>query len=255
MVDALTEPASHRFRSVDGLELVYHELGVGRPVLLLHGYLSTARGNWVQTGIAPRLAADGHRLIMPDMRGHGESARAGGVDGYPPDALTSDALALVAQLELDDYDLGGYSLGARTAARMLALGATPRRAFLGATGLEPILHAAGRGENYRRILSRLGSFEPGSFEAQVEQYVEQAGSDPGGLMRVFDTFVDTPREALARVTVPTLVIAGEADTERGSVEELAAVLPRGRLRRVPGDHWSALVSTELVDEIVEFLAV
>jgi len=83
-------------------------------------------------------------------------------------------LALIARLELRDYDLGGYSLGARIAARMLALGATPGRAFLGGTGLEPILHAAGRGDGYRRVLSRLalsaapdggallGTFEPGS---------------------------------------------------------------------------------------------
>ncbi len=93
--------------------------------MLLHGYTSSAQGNWVQTGIAGRLAAAGRRVIMPDMRGHGPGPKPHDPDAYPADALTDDGLALIAHLELGDYDLGGYSLGARIAARMLALGATP----------------------------------------------------------------------------------------------------------------------------------
>jgi pimeloyl-ACP methyl ester carboxylesterase len=224
-------------------------------VLLLHGYMTSARDNWVDTGIAARLAADGHRVIMADMRGHGDSAKPHHPDAYPADALTRDGLALIEHLELGDYDLGGYSLGGRIVARMLALGATPARAFVGGTGLEPVVHASGRGGNYRRILSGLGTFEAGSPEAQTEQYIVGGDADPVALIHVLDTFVDTPREALARVDVPALVIAGEEDTARGSVEDLAAVFPNGRVRRVPGNHWSTLTSAEFADELVGFLHV
>src|SRR3546814_11078338 len=62
----------------------------------------------------------GFRLILPDLRGHGESGKPHDPAAYPPDALTEDGLALVEQMGLTDYDLGGYSLGARTTARMLA---------------------------------------------------------------------------------------------------------------------------------------
>jgi pimeloyl-ACP methyl ester carboxylesterase len=154
------------FAAADGAPLTYHQLGTGRPVVLLHGYVLPALPTWVDTGIAERLAAGGNRVIMPDMRGHGASVPPDG-RAYPPDALTSDALALIAHLRLTDYDLGGYSLGARIVARALTLGAAPRRAFIGGTGLEPIVRAAGRGENYRRILSNLGTFEPGTFEAEL----------------------------------------------------------------------------------------
>ena len=75
----------------------------------------------------------------------------------------------------------------------------------------------------------------------MQDHMTSIGADPIALSHVLDTFVDTPREALATVDVPTLVIAGQDDTARGSVEELAAVLPRGRLRRVPGDHLTALL--------------
>jgi pimeloyl-ACP methyl ester carboxylesterase len=191
---------------------------------------------------------------MPDMRGHGESAKPHEASAYPRDALTSDTRTLIAQLRLTDYDLAGYSLGARVAARLMALGARPGRAVLGGTGLDPIVHAAGRGENYRRLFARLGTFAPGTPEAQMQDYMARIGADPIALSRVLDTFVDTPREALATVDVPTLVIAGQGDTARGSVEELAAVLPNGRLRRVPGDHLSALLGPQFRDEIAAFLA-
>jgi pimeloyl-ACP methyl ester carboxylesterase len=88
----------------------------------------------------------------------------------------------------------------------------------------------------------------------MQDYMASVGADPIALTHVLDTFVDTPREALATVDVPTLVIAGHDDTARGSVEDLAAVLPRGRLRRVPGDHVTALLGPPFADAMAQFLA-
>ncbi len=250
----MIEPATHTFQAADGLTLAYHEAGSGRPVVLLHGYISPALATWVDSGAAAELLAAGRRLIMPDMRGHGESSTPHEPSAYPRDALTTDAQTLIAHLGLTDYDLGGYSLGARVAARLLALGAQPRRAVLGGTGLDPIVHAAGRGDNYRRLFARLGTFEPGTPEAQMQAHMASLNADPVALRHVLDTFVDTPREALAAVQVPTLVIAGDDDNARGSVDELAAVLPQGRLRRVPGDHLTALLGRRFADEVAAFLA-
>jgi pimeloyl-ACP methyl ester carboxylesterase len=70
---------------------------------------------------------------------------------------------------------------------------------------------------------------------------------------VLDTLVDTPREALAWIAVPTLVIAGDQDNGRGSVEDLAAALSRSWLQSVPGNHFTALASTELTDQLARFL--
>jgi pimeloyl-ACP methyl ester carboxylesterase len=220
--------------------------------VLLHGYISPAVPTWVETNIAERLAGDGHRVIMPDLRGHGASVPVNGA-AYPADALTTDLLTLLKHLDLGEYDLGGYSLGARIVARALTLGAQPRRAVIGGTGLDPIVHAAGRGENYRRILSSPGTWEPGTPESQLEGYISQAGADPLALIRVLDTFVDTAKEDLAQVQVATLVIAGERDTDRGSVEDLAAIMPNAQLQSIPGDHFSALISAELKEQLAKFL--
>ena len=85
----------------------------------------------VDTGIAGRIAGRGYRVILPDLRGHGASARPHDAAAYPPDALADDGLALIEHLGLTGYDLGGYSLGGRTVIRILARGATPGRANVG----------------------------------------------------------------------------------------------------------------------------
>src|SRR5690606_35594137 len=110
-----------------GVELTWRELGHGRPLLLIHGYFSNAEVNWLRYGHARLLADAGFRVIMPDLRGHGQSGKPHEPAFYPPDRLADDGFDLVAHLDLVDYDLAGYSLGARTALRMLVRGARPTR--------------------------------------------------------------------------------------------------------------------------------
>ena len=106
-----------QFQTSDGTRLAVHEVGEGRPLLLLHGFFSDAATNWTRYGHAALLAEAGYRVIMPDLRAHGESDKPHDPALYPKDILADDALAIVAHLGLIDYDLGGYSLGARTVAR------------------------------------------------------------------------------------------------------------------------------------------
>ena len=137
MADSPTDP--QYFESFDGARIAWRELGEGRPAVLIHGYFSTAEVNWLKYGHAAKLAARGFRVIMPDLRAHGDSDRPHDPAAYVPDILTGDGHALIAHLGLTDYDLGGYSLGARTTVRMLANGAAPRRVVLSGMGLAGIV--------------------------------------------------------------------------------------------------------------------
>ena len=121
------EPATHHFTASDGVDLAWHEVGEGRAVVLLHGLFSSADMNWIRFGHAAEIASRGFRVIMPDLRAHGESAAPHDEASYPPDILARDGLELIAHLGLKDYDLGGYSLGARTSARMAIMSARPGR--------------------------------------------------------------------------------------------------------------------------------
>ena len=244
---------THHFRSRDGLELAYRELGVGRPLVLIHGYFSTATVNWLRYGHAEKIAARGYRVIMPDLRGHGDSARPHDAAFYPPDILAADGFALIEELELTDYDLGGYSLGARTTVRMLARGATPARAIIAGMGLEGITNTGGRGSFFRNILTNLGTFKPGSAQWMAEAFLKTVGGDPVALLHILNTFVDTPPEVLGRIRTPALVLVGAEDDDNGSGQALATALPQARLVEIAGNHMSAVTKPELGAAIAEFL--
>ncbi|GAA4637808.1 alpha/beta fold hydrolase [Actinoallomurus vinaceus] len=241
------------FAGHDGTKLAYRELGHGRPVVLIHGYFSTATVNWIRYGHAAAISARGHRVIMPDLRGHGDSDKPHAPSAYPPDVLADDGFALIDHLGLTDYDLGGYSLGARTTVRMLARGATPRRAILAGMGLEGIVDTGQRGDHFRRILTGLGTFERGTSEWMAEAFLKTVGGDPVALLHVLDTFVDTPREELGRIEVPTLVLTGDKDLDNGSAEALTDALANARCAVVPGDHMSAVTKPDLGTAIAAFL--
>lgn len=252
MTDAPIEPRF--FESFDGLRLAWREVGAGRPVVLLHGYLSDAVTNWVRYGHAAAVAARGFRVILPDLRAHGSSARPHDPACYPPDALARDGCALIAHLGLSEYDLGGYSLGARTAVRMIASGATPRRVVISGMGLEGLTDTARRAGHFRHILTHLGGFERGSPEWLAEAFLKTTGGDPVALLGILDTFVDTPRDLIARIAQPVLIVSGADDSDNGSAAALADLLPRATYETVPGGHMSAVVKPELGESIARFIA-
>jgi pimeloyl-ACP methyl ester carboxylesterase len=241
----------HSFRGRDGAGLVYRELGQGRALVLIHGFFSTAKVNWLRPGQGATLAARGHRVILPDLRGHGDSAKSHDAAAYPPDVLADDGFALIEHLGLTDYDLGGYSLGGRTVMRMLVRGAAARRAVVAGVGLDEVVHTATRGVHFHRVLTHPGTFERGSPEWRAEAFLKQVGGDRDALLHVLGTQVDTPREALARIDTPTLVVVGAEDDR--SAEALAAALPRARYAVVPGNHMSAVTQPELGAVIADFL--
>lgn len=247
------------FRSFDGVELAYHELGEGRPLVLIHGYFSTAHENWVRYGHAAAIAERGFRVIMPDLRAHGDSSAPHDPGAYPPDALTDDAFALLEHLGLapaggDEYDLAGYSLGARTLMRMMARGARPGRAALAGMGLSGIEQAAGRSDFFKRVLQHPEPFAFGTAEWRAQAFLKTIGGDPEALIRVLDTMVDTTRAQLTALAMPILVVAGADDRDTGSPQDLAAVLPDGRYEEIPGNHMSAVVKPDLGQAIADFLA-
>lgn len=245
---------THRFASFDGVELAWTEMGEGRPVVLIHGYFSAAAVNWIKYGHAARLAERGFRVIMPDLRGHGLSEKPHDLAAYPPDVLMRDGFALIEHLGLSDYDLAGYSLGGRTALRMLVNGARPRRAVLAGMGLSGLVDTQGRGGYFRRVLTNLGSFERGSPEWLTEAFLKTTKGDPQALLNVLETFVDTSKVEIAAIEVPTLIVTGVDDDDNGSGEAVADLLPHGQYQSIPGNHMSAVTRPELGQAIADFLS-
>lgn len=244
---------THHFASFDGTRVAWHEIGEGRPIVLIHGYFSNAGTNWVRYGHADAIAECGFRVIMPDLRAHGESDKPHDAAAYPPDALTRDGHSLIAHLGLTEYALGGYSLGARTVSRMLATGATPQRIIFSGMGLDGLTNADRRADHFRNILSNLGSHDRGSPEWMAEAFLKTTGGDPVALLGVIDTFTSTPVETIAGFGQPALVVNGVDDVDNGSAAALAKALPNASLVEVPGNHMSAVTKPELGKAIARFL--
>lgn len=247
--------ATHHFTADDGTDLAWHELGEADapPLLLIHGYFSNAEVNWIKYGHAALIAKAGFRVIMPDLRAHGDSGKPHDPAAYPPDILVGDAEALLRHLAITDYDLAGYSLGGRTALRMLVEGARPRRAVLCGMGIDGIVDTHGRGAYFRNVLTNLGSFKQGSSEWMTEAFLKTTRGDPVALLHILDTFVDTSREQLAAIDLPVRIVCGADDDDNGSAEALAAAIPGAEYVEIPGNHMSAVVKRELGQAILSFL--
>jgi pimeloyl-ACP methyl ester carboxylesterase len=244
----------HRFASFDGTELAWREIGAGRPVVLLHGLFSSGMMNWIKYGHAAAMAARGFRVIIADLRAHGDSAKPHDAAAYPPDVLADDALALIGHLGLTDYDLDGYSLGGRTVVRALVRGATPRRAIISGMGLTGLTDTAPRTDHFKHILDNLGSFEKFSPEWNAEAFLKTTHGDPVALRLLLDAVIDTDAADIGAIVCPVLVVSGAEDSDNGSVEDLAALLPHATLVRTPGGHMSAVTKPDLGLAMANYLA-
>ncbi len=237
-----------------GSRLAVHRLGAGRPVVLLHGLFSSAEVNWIKFGHAKALAEAGFEAIMPDLRAHGHSETPHDPAAYPHDVLVRDALALVSALELTDYDLGGFSLGARTAVRSVLAGLTPRRLVLGGMGLEGLEGWAQRSAFFVGAIDRFDAIKPGDPDFYARQFMKTMKIDRVAARLLLGSVEDTPAEALSGVSMPTLVVCGADDRDNGSAPALADALPDGHYAVVPGTHMSSVTRPELGTAIVRFLA-
>jgi pimeloyl-ACP methyl ester carboxylesterase len=246
--------STHHFAAPDGVDLAWHETGEGRPLVLLHGLFSDADTNWIRFGHTAEIAGRGFRVIMPDLRAHGASGKPHDPVAYPPDVLANDVLALITHLGLETYDLGGYSLGARTAVRMVVHGARPRRLIVSGMGLEGLLRTGARAAHFKTILKGLGTHARGSPEWMAEAFLKTTGGDPEALLPLLDSFVDTREAELRALTMPTLVLSGADDHDNGSAEALAGALPDATRVELPGNHMSAVTKADLGIAIADFLA-
>jgi len=242
-----------RFTARDGAQLAFLTAGSGRSALLIHGFLADGMRNWIAPGIAGRLVAEGFRVIVPDLRGHGASAAPTDPALWRPDMLCEDQFDLLAHLALKDYDLIGYSLGARTAARMLVRGERPRRAVLGGMGASGLREAGARAALFEDAIRHGAEGKNPEAGRRIQFMMRQGGLKRDALLGVLSTFVSTPADALAKIPTPTLVLAGTHDDDNGSAEELAGLLANARALRTPGDHLTAVTQPAFADAIARFL--
>jgi pimeloyl-ACP methyl ester carboxylesterase len=249
----MSDVATHRWIASDGVELAWHECGTGRPVILLHGLFSDANMNWIKFGHAARIAEADFRVIMPDLRAHGASGRPHGEQYYPKGILARDLRELIAELALEDFDLGGFSLGARTTVEGVGEGLRPRKAILGGAGLEGLRNWQRRKTFFVEAIDRFDTASRGDPHWLSIQFMKSQKVDRIAAAQLLESFEDAFMGWLEAFAMPTLVVCGSEDHDNGSAEELANVLPNARFEEVPGTHMSSVTKPEFGEAITRFL--
>lgn len=220
------------FTAQDGTRLAYEDYGHGAPMVFVNSSMLNTEMWEYQI---PFFAERGYRCVTFDRRGHGRSDRPAA--GYDLDTLADDLAALVDHLDLRDVTFVGHSLGGAEIVRYLARHGEERarRAVL-ASAMLPMLKRTDDNpggvpaERFERLEEMVRADRP-NWLAQQSQlfFATQLGNDVSpamidwtvrmclsatgwAIIRTQRTaFESDNRENLRRLTIPTLVIHGDAD--------------------------------------------
>ena len=250
----MADVRTHFWTASDGVRLAWRELGQGRPVILLHGLFSDGNTNWIKFGHADRLAGTGFRAIMPDLRAHGLSDKPQNAEAYPCGVLARDLHELIAYLGLTDFDLGGFSLGARTTVQAIGEAERPRKAILAGMGLEGLSDWNRRQAFFHEAIAQFDIARRGDPWWMAIQFMKTMNIDRVAAGLLLRTFEDAHPEWLEAFTMPTLVLCGSEDSDNGSAPKLAEALPNATYLTVPGTHMSSVTKAEFGAALAEWLS-
>jgi pimeloyl-ACP methyl ester carboxylesterase len=242
----------------DGLTLHFTEHGepaaTGRVLVALHGFGANSHINFVRSGLLDSLLAAGHRVVMPDARGHGGSDKPADPARYSRAQMRDDVRVLVDHLGLGSYSLVGYSMGGQSAMRLSAADPRVERVVLiglGENGVDDDHDGSWHERRIRMIAALEG--HPGTDDEQglagfpVGRRIERAPL--AAILRARDAQLAEPVPA---IPVPVLMVVGTDDAEAADPTPLASLLD-AELVRVPTDHFKATAHPETHRAVVEFL--
>jgi pimeloyl-ACP methyl ester carboxylesterase len=241
----------------DDVDISFLDEGQGEPVVLVHGFASTAQVNWVNPGWVATLTKAGRRVIALDNRGHGASSKLYDPAAYHSARMADDVRALLDHLGIGRADVMGYSMGARISAFFAhAHGMRLRRAVLGGLGIR-LVDGVGLPESIADALEAPAlSDVRDPMGRTFRAFAEQTRSDLKALAACIRGSRQTlGRDQVAAIDAPVLVAVGTKDDVAGAAAPLAALLPRGRALDIPGrDHMLAVGDKVFKEAVLGFLA-
>ncbi|KRA45666.1 alpha/beta fold hydrolase [Devosia sp. Root635] len=226
----------------EGLTLAYESFGSGLPVLCIHGFASSGKVNWIDTGWVETLTGAGYRAIVLDNRGHGNSDKPHDPERYYPGDMSRDGVALLDHLGIERAAILGYSMGARISA-FLAF-EHPERvacAIFGGMGMN-LVNGLSDGND---IIAGLRAPTLGELThktaRQFRIFADHTKSDREALAACMETSRQPMARAdVRRINVPVLVAVGETDEMAGPPGPLAELLPQAEAFVIPKrDHMRA----------------
>jgi len=239
----------------DGVPIHYQVFGEGEPLVLVHGFASSIRGNWANSGWIETLAPL-RQVVALDCRGHGESGKPHDVESYSRGAMMDDVVRLMDHLKIEKADLFGYSMGAGISLRLL-IGHESRfrSVVLGGIGNAIATSTRGREGLGSAMLAETAEEVTDPVGKAFRAFAEANGNDLKALAACQGAFresFDVGR--LGEVSIPVLVVVGEADVLAPDPQLLAEAIAGARLGTIPGrDHLTVVPDDRFKEAVVGFL--
>lgn len=231
---AAEKPVVSSFDS-KGVKISYSVAGKGEPVVLIHGWLSTAAINWELTGVTALLARD-HQVIALDVRGHGRSDKPAREEDYGPE-LVEDVVRLLDHLKIEKAHIVGYSMGGIITANFIAK--HPGRVLSGTLGGMGWLKKGGLAE---LAFGQIGKNDPNANAHAV------CGRSLGKLALTEDE--------IKGIKAPVSLIVGDKDDliRKLYVEPLQAVRKDWTVVDVKdGNHITCIIKPQFKEEIAAWI--
>jgi len=240
----------------DGVRLHYELHGPerGTPIVLVHGFASDYRLNWVGTRWQETLTNAGFRVIGLDCRGHGHSDKPHDEAAYAVEVMSSDVIRLLDHLDVDSAMYLGYSMGSRIGLEVvLAFPDRVQKAVLGGIG------SAGAIDRADAIAHAFRIGEP-TDDPVGQTFYRFASGRPENDMQALAACItglrpDANPRRLAAIKTPILIVVGDRDEIARNAPELVELIPTARLITIPDrDHMGAVVARDFKQAAVDFLS-
>jgi len=250
--------------NVNGIRFAYERRGTGSPLVLLHGY---PLDHHLWDEVAP-LLADTFELILPDLRGFGESST---VDSfYTMEDIASDIAALLDHLEIQKAAIVGHSMGGYVALAFARL-YPERLTGLGLVSTQVLADPPDRRDGRYKsaaevadkgIASVVEAMTPKfTADPQLQKFArenmerQQPAGYIGALKAMAERVDSTP--LLSTLNVPVVIVHGDADSliPIDRAREVKAALPDAHLVEIRGaGHMPMMEEKEKTAEALKFLA-
>ena len=230
--------AQDRFFDSDGVRLRYQVSGHGPPVVLIHGFGETLEC-WETAGVNQALTPH-FRVIVLDVRGHGQSGKPHDPRSYGP-SLATDVVRLLHQVGATKAHIVGYSLGALIALEIAA--------HHQESALSVVLGGAGwiAPEALEDLREQADALENGGGPSRNRDEIRALASLLRGLQVLGD-------DDVRRISVPIAALVGANDRFLSDVRRLSNALPGVHVVVIPeASHATALDDPAFAEALLAFL--
>lgn len=240
----------------DGITIAYEVHGEGTPILCIHGFGSSGKVNWIDTGWVQSLTEAGYQAITFDNRGHGASRKLYDTKLYFAHQMADDARNLLRHLKIERTAVIGYSMGARIAA-FLALN-HPEKVSVSVWGGMGLNLISGLADS-ETIISALTADSLSDVKDRIGRqfriFADHNKADKAALAACMVSSREPMSEAqVRRIAGPVLVAAGSDDDMAGDPVALANLLPNGEAFTIEKrDHMRATGDPQFKRAALTFL--